>query len=86
MTGSSRCQSKGVRSAASALEPTLVLEINSAALDLSSDEVLDRFHKTLTAKLLERMRAANKALAKLGTAAVQGSGGGGGIDLELAPP
>ncbi len=68
------------------LEPTLVLEINSAALDLSSDEVLDRFHKTLTAKLLERMRAANKALAKLGTAAVQGSGGGGGIDLELAPP
>jgi CRP-like cAMP-binding protein len=27
------------------LEPTLFLEINSAALDLSSDEVLERFHK-----------------------------------------
>ena len=68
------------------LEPTLFLEINSSALDLSSDEVLERFHKTLTAKVLARMREANQALAKLGAPAVQGSGGGGGIDLELAPP
>jgi hypothetical protein len=68
------------------LEPTLFLEINSSALDLSSDEVLERFHKTLTAKVLVRMREANQALAKLGARAVQGSGGGGGIDLELAPP
>lgn len=67
------------------LEPTLFLEINSSALDLSSDEVLERFHKTLTAKVLARMREANKALAKLGMSAVQGSGGGS-IDLELAPP
>ena len=68
------------------LEPTLFLEINSAALDLSSDEVVDRFQQTLMAKVLARMREANKALAKLGVAAVQGSHGGGGIDLELAPP
>ena len=68
------------------LEPTLFLEINSAALDLSSDEVLDRFRKVLMTKVLSRMREANKALAKLGAAAVQGGGGGGGIDLELAPP
>ena len=68
------------------LETTQFLEINSAALDLSSDEVLDRFRKTLTAKVLARLREANRALAKLGTPAVQGSGGGGGIDLELAPP
>ena len=68
------------------LEPTLFLEINSAALDLSSDEVLARFQKTLMAKVLARVREANKALAKLGMPAVQGSGGGGGIDLELVPP
>ena len=68
------------------LEPTLFLEINSAALDLSSDEVLARFQKTLMAKVLARVREANKALAKLGMPAVQGSGGGVRIDLELAPP
>lgn len=66
------------------LEPTLFLEINSAALDLSSDEVLDRFNKTLIAKVLSRLREANKALAKLGQSAVQGSSAG--CDLELAPP
>jgi len=66
------------------LEPTLFLEINSAALDLSSDEVLERFNKTLIAKVLSRLREANKALAKLGQSAVQGSSAG--CDLELAPP
>lgn len=66
------------------LEPTLFLEINSAALDLSSEEVLERFNKTLIAKVIGRLREANQALAKLGQSAVQGRGLG--IDLELAPP
>jgi CRP-like cAMP-binding protein len=55
------------------LEPTLFLDINSAALDLSSDEVRERFNKVLLVKVLNRLREANKALAKLGQAAVQGS-------------
>lgn len=66
------------------LEPTLFLEINSAALDLSSDEVLERFKKTLITKMIARLRGANKALAKLGQPAVRGSSAG--CDLELAPP
>jgi len=66
------------------LEPTLFLEINSAALDLSSDEVLERFHKVLMAKVIARLRSANKALAKLGQPAVRGISAG--CDLELAPP
>lgn len=55
------------------LEPTLFLEINSAALELSSDEVRERFHKVLLSKVLGRLREANKVLAKLGQTAVQGS-------------
>lgn len=66
------------------LEPTLFLEINSAALDLSSDEVVERFHKVLIAKVIARLRGANKALAKLGQPAVRGISTG--CDLELAPP
>lgn len=66
------------------LEPTLFLEINSAALDLGSDEVLERFHKTLVAKVIARLRGANKALAKLGQPAVRGISAG--CDLELTPP
>ncbi len=66
------------------LEPTLFLEINSAALDLSSDEVLERFRRTLVAKVIARLRGANKALAKLGQPAVRGISAG--CDLELAPP
>ena len=66
------------------LEPTLFLEINSAALELSSDEVQDRFQKTLVAKVLGRLRGANQVLAKLGQPAVKGSRVG--CDLELAPP
>ena len=69
------------------LEPTLFLEINSSALDLSSDEVLERFNKALMALVIGRLRGANNALAALGPAAVQGrgAGGGGACDLELAP-
>ena len=66
------------------LEPTLFLEINSSALDLSSDEVLDRFNKTLMTKVIARLRGANKALAKLSQPAVKGRISG--VDLELAPP
>ena len=66
------------------LEPTLFLEINSAALDLSSDELIERFNKTLIAKVLARLREGNKALSKLGQSAVQGSRSG--ADLELSPP
>ncbi len=68
------------------LEPTLFLEINSAALDLSSDEVVERFRRTLIAKVLARLREANQALAKLGQAAVVGSSGVGAGELALAPP
>jgi len=66
------------------LEPTLFLEINSAALELSSDEVQERFQKTLVAKVIARLRGANQVLAKLGQPAVQGSGTG--AELELSPP
>ncbi|WP_153108904.1 protein kinase domain-containing protein [Propionivibrio limicola] len=66
------------------LEPTRFLEINSAALELSSDEVQERFRKTLMIRMLERLRGANQALAKLGPPAVQGRGTG--TVLELAPP
>ena len=66
------------------LEPTLFLEINSSALDLSSDEVVERFNKALIAKVIARLRGANKALGKLGPSAVQGSAAA--CDLELAPP
>ena len=66
------------------LEPTLFLEINSAALDLSSDEVVERFRKTLIAKGIARLREADKALAKRSQPAVKGRSSG--VDLELAPP
>ncbi|HNL98334.1 MAG TPA: serine/threonine-protein kinase, partial [Accumulibacter sp.] len=48
------------------LESTQFLEINSSALELSSDEVRERFNKVLLSKLLGRLREANKVLAKLG--------------------
>ena len=66
------------------LEPTFFLEINSAALDLSSDEVVDRFRKTLITKVITRLRNANATLAKQGRPAVKDAGYG--CDLELAPP
>ena len=66
------------------LEPTLFLEINSSALDLASEELLERFRKTLLANVLARLRAADKALARSGPPAVQGRAAA--CDLELAPP
>ncbi len=77
------------------LEPTLFLEINAAALELSSDELRERMQRTLTAKLIERMRAVNHIAASLGAPALQPgtasvTGGtrsqpGSGIDFELVP-
>ncbi|MDR3220843.1 MAG: protein kinase [Candidatus Accumulibacter sp.] len=67
------------------LEKTLFLEINSAALDLASEELLERFRKTLLSCMLARMRADNKVLARSGPPAVQGWTSSGG-DMELAPP
>ena len=66
------------------LEPTLFLEINSAALELSSEEVQERFNQVLLVKLLARLREANKVLAKLGQTAVQGSLSAS--SLGLTPP
>ncbi|MBE2258531.1 MAG: protein kinase [Candidatus Accumulibacter sp.] len=66
------------------LEPTLFMEINSSALELSSDEVQERFNKVLLTKLLGRLREANKVLAKLGQTAVQGSLSTS--SLGLSPP
>lgn len=66
------------------LESTQFLEINSSALELSSDEVRERFNKVLLSKLLGRLREANKVLAKLGQTAVQGSSAISGIGLS--PP
>ena len=54
------------------LEPTLFLEINSAALELGSDELRERFQKTLVSRVLGRLRDANQALAERGPSAVQG--------------
>jgi serine/threonine protein kinase len=66
------------------LEPTLFLEVNSSALELASEELLERFRKTLLACLLMRMREADKVLARSGPPAVQGRAAS--FDLELAPP
>jgi len=54
------------------LEPTLFLDINSAALELASEELQERFHQVLLAKSLARLRNAEQTLAKLGQPAVQG--------------
>ena len=60
------------------------LKSNSAALELSSEEVLARFRDVLTAKVLERLRVANAELSKHGAPAVQGDRDFG-VDLELVP-
>ena len=65
------------------LEPTLFLEVNSSALELGSDELLSRFNKALTAKVLSRMRDSNKALSKGAPMAVRGNESA--LNLELAP-
>ncbi|WP_186408830.1 serine/threonine-protein kinase [Candidatus Accumulibacter aalborgensis] len=67
------------------LQQTKFLEISSAALALSSDELQERFNRILLTKVLHRLREANKVLAKLGgQKAVQGSLSTSG--LGLMPP
>ena len=77
------------------LEQTLFLEINAAAIALSSEELLERTRSALLAKMIGRLREVNKIAAGLGQAAAQvGTGSfsnltrsrpGGGLDLELTP-
>jgi len=77
------------------LEPTMFLEINAAALALSSEELLERMRNTLLARMIKRLREVNKIAAALGQPAVQAGTGsltgmprsrpGGGLDLELTP-
>src|SRR5574343_656008 len=75
------------------LEPTLFLEINAAALALSSEELLERMRNVLLAKMIGRMREVNRIAAAQGLPAVQsatgsltgGSRPAGGMDLELSP-
>jgi Serine/threonine protein kinase len=64
------------------LEPTLFLEINGPALRLSSDELLERFNKTLITKVLLRARETSKAMSKTGQPAVQARGFAGPMELE----
>jgi eukaryotic-like serine/threonine-protein kinase len=82
-------------STAITLETTLFLEINAAALALSSEELLERMRNTLLARLIKRLREVNKIAAAQGQPAVQADIGsmsgltrsrlGGGLDLELSP-
>ncbi|HXE37633.1 MAG TPA: protein kinase [Azonexus sp.] len=75
------------------LEPTLFLEINAAALALSSEELLERMRNVLLAQMIRRLREVNKIAAAQGKPAVQVAAGalggytrsrpGGGLDLEL---
>ncbi len=73
------------RSTVVTLERTLFLEINTPALELSSDEVRERFNKVLVAKLITRLREANKILAKQGKPAVQGSQNAV-FSADISPP
>jgi len=77
------------------LETTLFLEINAAALALSSEELLSRLRNALLARMIKRLREVNKIAAAQGQPAVEAGTGslstfsrsrpGGGLDLELAP-
>lgn len=69
------------------LEPCRFLEISGPALALSSEELQERMQKTLMAKVIERLREANKLLAKQGPGATKGSGPlpPASLDLELMP-
>lgn len=81
-------------STAVTLEPTLFLEINAAALALSSEELLERVQNALLARLIKRLREVNRIAAARGTPAVHTATAslpagpsrlGGGLDLELTP-
>jgi CRP-like cAMP-binding protein len=77
------------------LEPTRFLELNAAALALSSDELQERMRNALIARMIDRMRQSNQIAAAHGEPAVEpGTGSladatrstpGSGVDLELMP-
>jgi serine/threonine protein kinase len=77
------------------LETTRFLEVNAAALALSSEELLERMRNALLSRLIKRLREVNKTVAAQGRPAVEAGTGslstisrtrpGGGMDLELAP-
>ena len=67
------------------LEQTTVVEFNAAPLNLSSEELQESLQKVLIKTVLNRLRAANAALAAHGDIAIIGSPMDRG-DLELAPP
>lgn len=70
------------------LEPTLFLEINAAALALSSEELVERMRSALLERMIQRMREVSKIAASLGQKAldpVKSSQYGSGFNLELAP-
>lgn len=77
------------------LEPVLFLEINAAALALSSEELLGRMRDALLARMIYRFREVNKLVAAYGQhallpddesrSAVLRPTSGPGISLELLP-
>ncbi len=76
------------------LEPTLLIEINAAALALSSEELMERMRNTLMARMIKRLREVNRIAAANGLPAVQSTSGSkignasrpdGGLSLELTP-
>ena len=66
------------------LELTEYLEINASALDLSSEEVVDRFHKVLLETVFDRFQKLNKVVAQHGESAVQGGSTAPADPLGLA--
>ncbi len=72
------------------LEPTLFLEINAAALALSSEELLERMRNALLTRMIQRMREVNRIAAARGAPAVRSasaspSSSSDGLNMELAP-
>lgn len=75
---------------ATTLEPTMLLEVNAAAIGLASDELVERVRNTLLTRLIRRLRESNRIAAAQGQPAVRGTtvapaGGAAGLKLELAP-
>ena len=67
------------------LEPIEYLEINSSALDLSSEEVLERFNQLLMSKVIKRLRKSNKTISELIGEPATRDDKSPEIDLELVP-
>ena len=66
------------------LERSVLVEVNAAALALASEEVQAKFQNVLITSVLDRLRAANEALARYGSPAVNGAPTK--VELELTPP